>query len=241
VTNEHISSPRRNFLRQAVGAVPAVAMLGSGAGIAASETALAQNTAPASDTYTPTYFNTDEWAFINAAVDHLIPSNEDGPGGVELGVPQFIDKQMETSYGHGGFWYMSGPFVPDSDFTLGYQLRYTPRELYRASIADINALCQKAHGKNFSDLDGATQDAVLGQLEKGSVTLPNVKAIEFFIQLLANTKEGYFADPIYGGNRNMGGWTMIGFPGARADFKDWVVQPGKIYPLGPVSIQGEEA
>ena len=62
---------------------------------------------------------------------------------------------------------------------------------------------------------------------------------EFFLQLLANTKEGYFADPMYGGNRHMGSWKMIGFPGARADFADWAKQPGKVYPLGPVSIRGE--
>ncbi len=31
--------------------------------------------------------------------------------------------------------------------------------------------------------------------------------------LLQNTKEGYFSDPIYGGNKDMGAWKMIGFPG----------------------------
>jgi gluconate 2-dehydrogenase gamma chain len=39
----------------------------------------------------------------------------------------------------------------------------------------------------------------------------------------------------------MGSWKMIGFPGARADYMDWVDQPGKTYPLGPVSISGEKA
>jgi gluconate 2-dehydrogenase gamma chain len=60
----------------------------------------------------------------------------------------------------------------------------------------------------------------------------------FFEQLLSNVKEGYFCDPIYGGNRHMGPWKMIGFPGARADFTDWIDQPGKVYPYGPVSIGG---
>ncbi len=76
---------------------------------------------------------------------------------------------------------------------------------------------------------------------KGTFGIPKVIAIEFFIQLLANTKEGYFADPMYGGNLNMGSWKMIGFPGARADFKDWISQYDKVYPLGPVSILGEKA
>jgi gluconate 2-dehydrogenase gamma chain len=231
---EDVSQDRRRFLRQAIGTIPA-AFLVSGADIAAAQA----QTAPSP--YQPTYCTADEWAFINASVDRLIPSSEAGPGGLDLHVPEFIDRQMATPYGHGELWYMSGPFMPDADFTLGYQQPYAPRELYRVAIADTNALCQQLHGKNFCDLDAATQDAVLGQLEKGKVTLPRIKAVEFFIQLLANTKEGYFADPMYGGNLNMGSWKMIGFPGARADYKDWVTQYGKVYPFGPVSIEGEKA
>jgi gluconate 2-dehydrogenase gamma chain len=233
---DDLQRQRRDFLRQAIGLVPTAALLGSG--LAPSEAAAA----PVAPPYKPSYFNAEEWLFLNAAVDRLIPSNEDGPGAVELGVPEFIDRQMDTGYGHGEFWYMNGPFVPDVDFTLGYQLRFTPRELYRAAIADINGWCQKTHGKKFSELDGAAQDEVLTLLQKGTIELPNIpKPGEFFLQIQANTREGYFADPMYGGNRGMGAWKMIGFPGARADFKDWATQPGKVYPLGPVSINGEKA
>ena len=34
--------------------------------------------------------------------------------------------------------------------------------------------------------------------------------------------EGFFSDPVYGGNRNMVGWSMIGFPGTRYDYRDLV-------------------
>lgn len=61
----------------------------------------------------------------------------------------------------------------------------------------------------------------------------------FFGQLLQNTREGYFCDPIHGGNKDLAAWKMIGFPGARADFMDFVNQNGKAYPYGPVSINGE--
>jgi gluconate 2-dehydrogenase gamma chain len=231
---------RRNFLRGALGAVPAAAFPAASS-VALSSAALAESPAAATGDYRPTYFTDAEWRFVSAAVARLIPSNEDGPGALDLHVPEFIDRQMETEYGHGGLWYLQGPFNPDADFTLGYQLRYSPRDLYRVSIADLNAWCTQAHGKDFADLDSSAQDEILGLLQKGGITLPRVKASEFFIQLLANTKEGYFADPMYGGNRNMGSWKMIGFPGARADYKDWVAQPGKAYPLGPVSILGEKA
>jgi len=238
MADETISNRRRSFL-QAMGIAPAAALLGGTA--LSTEEAWAQEVQTTGSTYTPTYFNAEEWAFINAAVARLIPSNEDGPGGIDLNVPEFIDRQMESSYGHGDFWYMDGPFHPEADYTLGYQLQYTPRAFYRAAIPMIDAQCQKTEGKTFAALDGAAQDKVLGELQKGTFGIPKVIAIEFFIQLLANTKEGYFADPMYGGNLNMGSWKMIGFPGARADFKDWISQYDKVYPLGPVSIQGEKA
>lgn len=62
----------------------------------------------------------------------------------------------------------------------------------------------------------------------------------FFNLLLQNTKEGFFCDPIHGGNKGMVGWTMIGFPGARADFMDWV-ERNEQYPFPAVSIRGERA
>ncbi|STS96124.1 gluconate 2-dehydrogenase subunit gamma [Klebsiella pneumoniae] len=37
----------------------------------------------------------------------------------------------------------------------------------------------------------------------------------------------------------MVGWTLINFPGARADFMDWV-ERGERYPFPPVSINGGE-
>ena len=41
-------------------------------------------------------------------------------------------------------------------------------------------------------------------------------------------------------NKGMVGWTMIGFPGARADFMDWV-ERNEQYPFPAVSIRGERA
>lgn len=191
--------------------------------------------------YEPTYFNASEWMFVVAAVDRLIPADAAGPGAVEAGVPEFIDRQMNTEYGHGGFWYLDGPFDPSAPVTLGYQEKYNPRDLYRAAIADMDAWCHKNHGAPFAQLTGAAQDGILSALEHGKIMLPSMKGTVFFTQLLANTKEGYFADPMYGGNRGMAAWKMIGFPGARADYADWIKHPDERYPLGPVSIQGEEA
>ncbi len=233
------SSPsRRDFIRNTLAIVPAasglsVLALGGSSAEAAPD--------PAQNAYTPRYFKPAEWEFVQAAVDRLIPSDADGPGALELGVAEFIDRELESDYGHGGLWYMQGPFLPDNDATLGYQLRFNPRELYRNGIAAVDNWCNKQHGKPFAQLDTATRDAVLKQLESGEAKLDGMPAKTFFAQLLQNAKEGYFADPLYGGNKHMGSWKMIGFPGARADYIDWSEQPDKVYPLGPVSIKGERA
>jgi gluconate 2-dehydrogenase gamma chain len=222
---------RRQFL---LGVVPAATTLGT-LGVAA-----CSNNAPAptSSSYAPTYFSIAEWAFINAAVGRLIPSEGAGPGGVDAGVPEFIDRQMELPYGHGAYFYLKGPFLENSPPTLGYQLRYTPREIYRLGIAAANSATRESQGKDFAQLSATEQDRFLAAMEKGEAAFATVPANVFFAQLLTNTKEGYFSDPLYGGNRGMLAWKWIGFPGARADFTDWIDQAGRRYPYGAVSISG---
>lgn len=233
--------PRRRFLRQVLAIVPAATTLGGATTVAVSQPAMADSSEPGKPrAYTPTYFTAPEWAFLNAAVDHLIPSDQYGAGALETGVPEFIDRQMETPYGAGKLWYMQGPFHPDSLPELGYQLSLVPRDIYRQGIAACNDWCSKNHGKVFAELDKAKQLDVLKMMESGKIAFDTVPAKTFFSFMLGNTKEGYFADPMYGGNQKMGGWKMVGFPGARADYADWVDQYNVKYPYGPVSILGEK-
>jgi len=70
------------------------------------------------------------------------------------------------------------------------------------------------------------------------VQLEGTSGRTFFEQLLQTTREGFFADPVYGGNRDMVGWKMIGFPGARYDYRDWVERHNERYPLPPLGIAG---
>ena len=235
---------RRGFLRTAVALVPAGPLAGcvvkQSAPTAQGASGAASAGQPSGVDYKPHFFDAKEWAFIHAAVDRLIPSDSEGPGAVEAGVPEFIDRQMDTPYAHGALWYMQGPFTQGAP-ELGYQLKLVPRDLYRLGIASVNAYCTKTYSKPFDTLDAPTRDTVLTSLEKGSIELADVPAGVFFGQLLQNTREGYFCDPIHGGNRDMGGWKMIGFPGARADFMDFVNQNGQAYPYGPVSIEGKRS
>jgi gluconate 2-dehydrogenase gamma chain len=224
------SSDRRDFLR-------ALAVVASAISIDACAPYSALRAIP-SQAYVPRYFTRDEWDFLQAACDRLIPADENGPGASELGVPEFIDREMDGAFGHAATWYMQGPFesaIPE----LGYQSPHTPAEVYRIGIAAVDAQCRKMFGnRSFAELPVPTQDSVLSDLETGALDFANVSGKSFFGFLLQNTKEGYLADPVHGGNRNMKSWTMIGFPGSRADFIDWVDKYGVRYPIGPVGISG---
>jgi gluconate 2-dehydrogenase gamma chain len=226
------SSSRREFLRTIVSLVPTVSL--------AACAPFSTLPLPPTQVYTPRYFNGEEWAFLQAACGRLIPADQNGPGAVELGVPEFIDREMEGAFGHAANWYRQGPFASGLP-EFGYQSPLTPRAVYRAGIAAVDAHCRHRFGNvSFAELPAATQDSVLTDLEKGALTFENVSGTSFFSFLLQNTKEGYLADPIHGGNRNMESWKMIGFPGARADFLDWVDKHGVRYSLGPVSISGRK-
>ena len=91
----------------------------------------------------------------------------------------------------------------------------------------------------FAGLTAAQQDDLLKQIEKGGLTSTELPLSTFFSGfLLRNVMEGYFGDPMYGGNKDMAAWKMIGYPGVRADYLEWVGQ-AKPYPYGPVSIYGK--
>jgi gluconate 2-dehydrogenase gamma chain len=246
--------PRRKFLRQVFTILPATALTpvlvaqeGCTRSNASNNLDPAASAAPTSTSasasndkapYAPVYFTASEWTFLHAAVDELIPADATGAGALEAGVPEFIDRQMETPYGHGKLWYMQGPFHPEVAAELGYQLGLVPRDIYRHGIEACNVWCVRERGQPFASLPPAVRVQVLDQLEAGQIHLDAVPSKLFFNTLLQNTKEGYFADPMYGGNRGMVAWKWIGFPGARADFTDWIDQAGRPYPYGPVSING---
>lgn len=202
------------------------------------------------------YLTPVEARFIDAATERLIPRDELGPGANDLGVTLFIDHQLAGPYGRGARWYMQGPWAKGAP-TQGFQSRMAPAELYRAAIKAIDAHVASAGSappkanvatapsdppaaKVFADLTTDRQDELLKEMEQGKLQLAGVDAKTFFKMLLQNTKEGMFSDPIYGGNKNMAGWKMLGFPGARYDYTEWVGKHGARYTLPPVGIMGRK-
>lgn len=114
-----------------------------------------------------------------------------------------------------------------------------PADVYRAAIMEVNRYTNDAHGGDFARLSQSDQNEVLKSLESGTAKLKGgIDPKAFFALLLQNTLEGFFADPLYGGNREMAGWKLIGFPGARYDNRPFVTHHGEPYPLPPVSLNG---
>jgi gluconate 2-dehydrogenase gamma chain len=181
------------------------------------------------------YFTAQEAAAVEALVDRLIPPDPETPGGKDAGCAVFIDRQLAGPYGHFDGLYTAGPFH-DGTTQQGPQSPVDPADHYRKALAALDEHCRKVHGgKRFSELEDGDKDAVIAGLEDGTIDLGDAKG-SFFKQLLKDTQQGFFADPIYGGNRGMAGWKMIGFPGARYDYRDWVERHNERYPHPPVGI-----
>lgn len=188
------------------------------------------------------FFNADEWLTIIALCGVLIPSAGEGPGAIEARVPVFIDLQLAGDYGDASDWYMEGPHQADADPHFGYQTPLTPREIYREGLSTFNDWCITELSAPFKDLDSDAQLNAVSALIEQKIEF-SANARDFPSMLLQNTKEGYFADPQYGGNYQMQAWVYIGFPGARASFLEWATpeKDNVPYPLGPVSIKGDRA
>jgi gluconate 2-dehydrogenase gamma chain len=182
-----------------------------------------------------TYFTEPEAAFIEAAVERLIPTDEHGPGARSAGVAFFIDQQLIGAFGTAAKMYRNGPWAQGTPMQ-GYQLRQTPAELYRQGIAATEAHCNATYQGRFATLAAAQQDDVLKGLDGGTIKFDNLPAKAFLEILLQNTVEGFFADPLYGGNRDKAGWKLVGFPGVAASYANKITDYNKPYNVPPVSI-----
>jgi gluconate 2-dehydrogenase gamma chain len=235
------SSSRRGFLK-AVTALGAVGLQGVGeATVPASPAAAAGNAARhgshdgAGEANAYLYFTTAEAAFVEAALAILIPADELGPGALEAGVAHFIDRDLAGAFGAHARNYRQGPWAEGTP-EQGFQSPLTPGQIFRAAIAETDRYCLTTYGKRFDDLDAVLGADVLRGLEAGGIALDAVPAPLFFSMLWAATLDGFFADPMYGGNRGKAGWALVGFPGVAAAYGDEIEHHNVPYRVTPVSI-----
>ena len=188
------------------------------------------------------YFTAQEAAIVDAFVDRLIPTDDLGAGAKDAGVTTFIDRQLTGPYGGHDWLYMQGPFASNPLPSQGLQSPLTPRQQYRQGLKALDEYCAKTFsGRGFVQLKAEEQDKLIAEMEKGDAKFEGFSSRMLFNAIHGNTMEGYFADPIYGGNRDMVGWKLVGFPGTRYDFRDVIEKPNQAYMLPPVGMQGRPA
>ena len=179
MSDEKAPSASRRQLFKSLGFVPIAAVALAGCAREADKPA---DLGPDPGDYKPTFFNVAEWAFIQAACDQLIPADNTGPSASQAGVPEFIDRHMQTPYASGDIWYMQGPFIEAAP-QFGYQGRLPVRDILRVGIKGIDAHCAKQFsGKSFAQLEPKDQEALLKSAEAGKLELENISAKEFFNQ-----------------------------------------------------------
>jgi len=176
---------------------------------------------------------------LAALFDRLIPADSFGPSASESGCIEFIDAELAGDYGSGAALYLDGPLQPENEEKLmgSPQFLTSPRERYLTGLKALEAWAQSQHRGSFHSLNADQIDIFLTKMEKGEINLgSDINSQALFELMLQNVREGYLADPIYGGNKNMSGWKMIGFPGARYDYRPYVDRHNQDLQLIPVSL-----
>lgn len=187
------------------------------------------------------FFTNDESKTVDAIVSRIMPGSADDPGAHEAGVVTYIDNKLHgTNLGYDLKTYQQGPFLvtsetpttveaasatdiyhtipvgSDQQSRYGFQSTLGPQEVYRRGIGFVDAYAQSQFKKNFVNLTADQQDSIVTDMAADKATgfeSPGGKA--FFTQLRNDVIEGMFSDPMYGGNQNMVGWKLIGYPGAQ--------------------------
>jgi gluconate 2-dehydrogenase gamma chain len=159
-----------------------------------------------------------EALIVAAAASRIFPSDDSGPGAREAGVVIFIDRQLAGPWGRDRHRYTQGPFDESVPAEFGYQGAPPPQKIYRDGLKQL---------AGFDKLAPAAQDEKLKQIEDSV----------FFNLLRRNTIEGMFCDPRHGGNADMVGWQLIGFPGPRMSYYgDIEKYRGEAFRPAPVSL-----
>ncbi|MGM8365968.1 gluconate 2-dehydrogenase subunit 3 family protein [Virgibacillus sp. W0181] len=181
----------------------------------------------------------EDFNILSIATERIFPEDENGPGAIELGVPYFIDKQLAGSWGTNAKEYMRDPFRQNkqtSEYqkkdspqdksgpntstkaptpTPRYQSRMNRGEIFIQGLRRMNEISQKKFNVKFTEAEEDQQIEVMQAFENDEIEMTGVAAVTFFNLLLQTTIEGVYADPVYGGNKNMMAWKMKEYPGPR--------------------------
>jgi len=160
-----------------------------------------------------------ERATLEAAMARVIPTDEH-PGAREAGAIDWLERYLagDAVYAKpdgSGFQTLTGRLADAWERRIA-----TLRERYRTGAAELDRVAGERFGARFAELEDERQDAVLAELERGAtLTRERTQAailedeLPFFALLALHTRQAFYSDPVYGGNRDQVGWRHIGFPG----------------------------
>jgi gluconate 2-dehydrogenase gamma chain len=162
----------------------------------------------------PTFLNDHEARAVDALAGRIIPGDADDPGAREAGAVVYIDRSLAGAY-------------------------QSLQGLYQSGVRELDQLCRERHGAAFTELGEADQDAVLTELDDdaaaGSADPRHARLAYFFAVVREHVLQGFFCDPVYGGNRGAVGWKLVGFPGAHWGYTDHQGERG--YDSAQIPIQ----
>jgi len=198
---------RRDFLKGSAAATVFVAAVATGCTKVAAPTTVTQTVTATPATPAPTtapaklqevfvFFNQTEAATVKAMAAQIIPGSASDPGAAEAGAHIYIDRALNGAYS-------------------------SQQQSYKRGLAAVNAYSQSLYKKNFPDITASQQSGILTDMQAGKPTnFYGPSAAAFLTTVISHVREGTFADPVYGGNLNLAGWKMIGFPGAQVAYGD---------------------
>jgi gluconate 2-dehydrogenase gamma chain len=180
------------------------------------------------------FFDEHQWVTIEAAMSRVIPT-DDQPGAKEAGTVEFLDRYLSGI----GFVYAkpdgSGFEQLDGKRAEAWQQRIDIlREKYVQGIEELDRKSRAKYDADFARLTAEQQDQILAKMERPEQQTDVEEAqataafapvepamqqtsaeidLDFFPLLTLHTRQGFYADPIYGGNKDRVGWKLIGFDG----------------------------
>jgi gluconate 2-dehydrogenase gamma chain len=180
------------------------------------------------------FFDEHQWVTIEAAMSRVIPT-DDQPGAKEAGTVEFLDRYLSGI----GFVYAkpdgSGFEQLDGKRAEAWQQRIDIlREKYVQGIEELDRRSRAQFDADFARLTAEQQDQILAKMERPEQQTDVEEAqataafapvepamqqtsaeidLDFFPLLTLHTRQGFYADPIYGGNKDRVGWKLIGFDG----------------------------
>lgn len=240
-------STRRNFLKNSGLTIGGLVLGGAVTSLVVNDNkeGNATDTHSSNDNETTNYnqalmfFTHEQYKTIEAASEQIFPETEVGPGAKTLLVAYFIDHQLAGTWGLNSKNYTKGPHYPNASGLFGYQTHLTYQEIFTLGIKLLNNEANTRFQAAFYDITPEQQVEILKAVEADEVTLnAAVKPSYFFKLLRSATIEGAYADPLYGGNKDMAGWKMRKYPGHQMSYTN-IIEKDEFVAYEPQSLNSQ--